>query len=508
VYCGRYHLRQALDIEILVPLLRREGHSVQFIYDSNVFGVTDNVFQQSWLARLLCSLKQIKSKIVATKPDVVIMSVLPSTFKWACSLTRSLKETQDVSIVFSGLFPSLAPKAVIEERSVDYVIQGETENSIPHLLDAICRGNGLSKVGNLWYRKEKEVFYTGPAPLVDLDALPLPDKELFRPDLSHAYSYTTFVSRGCTFGCSYCEETCMKTLFSPRYFRRKSVDAVMRELVVAKTRYNYREVIFKDSYLSGSKEWLRQLIHQYRIKIAVPFKCFCTIRGFDEEVAQLLKKGGCYCIEFGLQTWNENLRKKILNRKETNQEACSAFEICDKFGIRYDIDHMFNLPYESHQDHKDGALIYSRLSLLNRIKVHHLVYYPGAEIIKHGIESGTLPADIHRQILTGRESDFYDQRDEDRKKGVLVTSYSMLYKILPVIPKACLHWLLIKNRVRVIRWIPKPILFFLQAYIAVRNKDLRFRTYLTLYPRKVLLAVRRRLFYALTSILPNRQVSS
>ena len=72
-----------------------------------------------------------------------------------------------------------------------------------------------------------------------------PRQELFAPYVSHGYSYCAMVSRGCPYQCTFCEETCAKKLYGGRYFRRKSVDTVMRELLAAKRRYRFREVIFK-----------------------------------------------------------------------------------------------------------------------------------------------------------------------------------------------------------------------------------------------------------------------
>ncbi len=249
------------------------------------------------------------------------------------------------------------------------------------------------------------------------------------------------VSRGCPYQCTFCEETCSKKLYGPGYFRRKRVDTVIRELVAGKQRYGYREVIFKDSYLSGNKPWLRQLLERYRAEIHVPFKCFCTVSGFDEETARLLKQSGCYSIEFGLQTWNDDLRRDVLNRRETSEEAFLAFGHCDAQRLWYDVDHMFNLPTESEADHVRGAECYRRLRYLSRVKVHHLVYFPTADIVDRAVAAGDLPADAHQRLAEGEESDFYDQASVGSDRRKLVAAYAALYKILPLLPKRTVGWL-------------------------------------------------------------------
>ena len=486
VYRGRYHVREALDLETLASVLRAGGHRVALIYDPDTFGVTDNVFQFPALARLLSSRKTVVPRIVQLQPDVVIFSVLSSTYAWCRDTATALKRRLPVPVVFMGLHPSLVPQRVMRDPCVDCVIAGETENVILPLLEEIRSDGAPSRVGNLWYRNNGELLHTERAELVDLDALPLPDKNLFAPYVSHHYSFSAMVSRGCPYSCTFCEETCSKKLHGGKYFRRKSVDTVMRELAAGKKRYNYREVIFKDSYLSGNKQWLRELMERYRKEIRVPFKCFCTILSFDAETARLLKDGGCYSIEFGLQTWNDRLRREILNRRETSEDAFQAFAHCDERRLWYDVDHMFNLPTETEQDHIEGARCYRRLRYLSRIKVHFLVYYPTADIVEHAVGAGDLPPDAPARLAEGDESDFYDQSAGKDQKRKLVAGYAALYKLLPIMPDWLLRWLLKGGRVRYLGRIPSVLMAPLQGLGALRSGDLRFLAYLQIYPAKVL----------------------
>ena len=362
------------------------------------------------------------------------------------------------------------------------------------LLDAVARGDDVRSVGNVWYREHGLPKFTHRAPLVDMDALPLPDKDLFRPRVSHAYSYVAMVSRGCPYRCTFCEETCSKKLYGSAYYRRKQVDTVMRELVAGKRKYRYREVIFKDSYLSGNKAWLDELIRRYRAEIGVPFKCFCTVHGFDDDTARLLKEGGCYNIEFGLQTWNESLRKQSLDRLETNEDAVRAFGHCARQRLWYDVDHMFNLPGETEDDHALSARCYRKLRCLNRVKVHFLVYLPKADIVDGALALGIVPSDIREKLADGWESDFYDQGMAAGEDDALVSGYAALYKLLPVLPKGLMAWFLKRQRVRLLRRMPKLFMAALQGLMAVRSGDLRFAAYLQSYPRKMLCAVRDALF--------------
>ena len=486
VYRGRYHVREALDLETLSAVLRGGGHHVTLVYDPDTFGVTDNVFQLPALARLLAGEQRIVAEILAAQPDAIVFSALSSTYAWCRRIAAAVKRQSSAPVIFLGLHPSLVPEQVARHELVDYTIAGEAENVINPLLERLGLRGPVDDVGNLWYRRNGQPVHTYRAELVDLDALPLPDKDLFAPYASHRYSYAAMVSRGCPYQCTFCEETCLKKLYGGKYFRRKGVDTVIRELAAGKRRYRYREVIFKDSYLSGDKRWLGELMGRFRREIGVPFKCFATISGFDDETARLLKEGGCYSIEFGLQTWNDRLRREILNRPETSEDARRVFGLCDKHRLPYDVDHMFHLPTETEEDHARGAECYRGLRCLGRIKVHYLVYHPTAEILRHALAAGDVPPETSRQLAEGCESDFYSQTSGGAEKREVVAGYAALYKILPLVPAWLARWLLHGGRVRHLRRIPSIVMAALQGVNGLRCGDLRFAAYLQMYPAKVL----------------------
>ncbi|HON65961.1 MAG TPA: radical SAM protein [Phycisphaerae bacterium] len=493
VYRGRYWVRQALELETLASVLRQGGHEVAFVYDPDVFGVSDNVLQMPRLARWFSSMEQSVCRIHSTRPDAVFLSILPGNYGWSRQVAERLTQIAPRPIIGIGLHPSLVPERIMRDAFIHAVIQGEVENIVNPLLEALRAGHGFQYVGNLWYRCEGRVVRTAAAALVDLDSLPLPDKDLFGPHVSQRASYAAMVSRGCPYHCAFCEETCAGKIHGIGYYRRKCVDTVMAELVAGKSRYHFREVIFKDSYLSGDHAWLADLMRRFRREIRVPFKCFCTVTSFDRQTARLLKEGGCYSVEFGLQTWNSRIRREVLDRAETNEQAERAFAACADERLWYDVDHMFNLPGETEHDHVEGAHRYRGLRRLNRIKVHHLVYLPTAPIVRPGMDCGALPADADERLAHGVETDFYDASSLSRSERETVAAYAALYKLLPALPNVLFSWLMRNGRVQWLRRIPSPLVALLQGLIAIRSGDLRFLVYLGFYPAKVLRAVVSRL---------------
>jgi hypothetical protein len=255
-----------------------------------------------------------------------------------------------------------------------------------------------------------------------------------------------------------------------------------------RARYRFREVMFNDAIFFNDKQWLRELLSRYRREIGVPFRCFGQVRFMDEEVARMLKDAGCYAIEFGVQSMNEQLRREVLNRRETNAHNARAFRICDRLGLRYDIDHIFGLPGESEDDHVVAARFYSRLKGLNRLKCHNLTCFPRTPIVAAAQRVGRLTDADVADMEHGRTGDFFhvdEIRDHEAQRAK--AGFVVLFKILPLLSTATVEGILHRRWYRWMRWIPAPLVIAAQVANAIRAKDYRF----FLYVRYYLLRLRR-----------------
>jgi radical SAM superfamily enzyme YgiQ (UPF0313 family) len=281
-----------------------------------------------------------------------------------------------------------------------------------------------------------------------------------------------FTSKGCQYHCSFCEEAIQAGPHGDAYYRRRSPENVLQELRSARERFNFQEVYFKDSVFAQDKPWLKEFLAGYAAEIAVPFKCFGKCEVFDEEIARLLKFSGCYNVEFGIQTFNQRLEREVLGRQDTTAAAPQAFGICDKLGLQYDADHLFGIPGETVDDHKDAARRYASCLQLNRVKCHNLTVYPDAAI------AAFVPPGERK----GRyEGDFFSHIAGTGEMQTANRAFQKLFKVLPLVPRGLLAALLRKDNWRWLLLLPAPAVVALQVLIALRHRDLRFRYYMRYY---------------------------
>ena len=481
---GFVHLgRENLGIEYLSAVAKNAGHQVALYYDPGLFSQNDNVFYIPSLEKKFIKTAYLVEKICADRPDVVCVSAYTTTFQWALEISRKIKELSGLPVLFGGVHVTLAPDEVMKHPQVDMALAGEGEAVFCDALEAVTGRKKPEKIpGLLWRQGNKTIENPLGDPIENLDSIPLPDKALFENDVNFVDDYMVMTNRGCPFSCAYCCESVVNQKYNNRYFRRRSVESVMNELEVMFERYRFREVMFNDSIFFTHTEWLFSLLEQYRKKIGRPFRCFGQVAYLTDDIAIELVRSGCYAIEFGVQTTNETVRKNILDRKETNDENLTTFQLCDAHKIHYDIDHMFGLPTETDDDYFHAARFYARLKYLNRIKVHYLTYFPGTKIVDTALEMGLVGQKDIGRIKQGKVGDFFhNPAITDQSQARLGPAFHKFFKVLPLLPQSWTEKILQKGWFRFFAKLPFPITILLQVIAAIKGRDYRFFLYLKYY---------------------------
>jgi len=475
--------RENLGIEYLSSMLKMSGFEVTLTNDPGLFSREDNVFCLPFFEKLFERKKKIIEKIVKSKPQIVAFSIYTSNYIWACDMAVEIKKRLNTKIVFGGMHSTLLPEKVIKHDFVDFVIIGEGEYAFLELVKAIDNNSSLARVGNLCYKIRGKIIKNDLSPPIEnLDALPLPDKELFKNDVRFQDDYMIMTSRGCPYSCSFCCESYLNKLYKNKYFRRRSVAPIIEELEIMKQRYGFKEVMFFDAVLFTDKKWLKNLITQYKKKINVPFRCCGHVNFFDYEVGKLLKDGGCYCIDFGIQTFNQEIKRKFLNRFESNEQIRKTLNICDDLKIKYDVDIMLGLPGSTQQDYELPLKFLKNNKYLNRLKCYYLAYYPKLSIIDKVKKIGLLDDSDIQDIEMGKIGDwFYRDSIKGKKHKRWKENFTRFYKIYPIIPKFLRDILLYKKLYRWLYLVPSFIIVLLQLVIGIKKKDYRFKIYINNY---------------------------
>lgn len=489
--------REQIGIEYLSSILTRAGHETHLAVDVGLFGLNDNIFHVPRLERMFSLKGAVIEKFRRLAPDLVCLSAYTGTLQWCFSVAEEMKKIRDATILIGGIHVTLEPEASLGCPAVDFGVRGEAESVILQIVDTLERGGDPSGIPGVVSRAGGRTVANGVAPLVaDIDEIPFPDKRLFEHSLTISHDYMAIPARGCPYQCAYCCEHAVKEALggAAGYYRLRSVDNVMEELLVMKSKYRYTEVFFGSPVFPTSKKWGAEFLARYRKEIAVPFWGFAHVNHIDEEYARMLKAAGCFKLEFGVQSVNQNLRRDVLCRRETNDTISKSFSGMDAAGLSYDVGHLFNLPGETETDYIDAVRFYARFKRLQRVKIYLLTLFPGARIVDEALSRGLIDEEARDAVRRGEAGDYFHIAStpgalpEWKKKA-----YAGLLSLLPIVPKKWLLGFLAPRRLAAAAKLPSAVVRTIEMLHLVAVRDPRLKIYFKLYLRHfTLLATGRR----------------
>lgn len=485
---------ESLSLEAISALLKQHGHQVSLVFDPSLFDDV-NYFRIPFLHRVFDDRKGLIQKIVASKPDIVGISVFTDNFNWAISVAKDIKNILKVPIIFGGIYPTAVPEYVMLQECVDMICLGEGDYPMLELLNSMEKGSIDYGIKNIWFKKDSKIIKNPIRPLIDIETLPLLDKPLFEDAIDIGRMYMTMTTKGCPFTCSYCSQNFLAKFQDGRDLRRKTVGNVMNELLIMKKRYNYREVGFYDSIFTVNKKWTLELMERYKDQIRVPFRAISHPLCIDEDIARALKEAGCHRVQFGVQTFNETTKKEVLLRPETNERVLKSFQICDKVGLRYSCDHMFGLLGESEKDQIMAARIYSNFKNRVRITCFWTTYFPNTDMVSIARNRGELTDNDVELIKQGKSPCYIAGSHGYVRQGLVKVfkNYEILFRVMPILPKKIIDFILDHNLQRLFRYLPKPITLFIVDFIVMFAKnDLSGFQYMNYYIFHVKKKIRKR----------------
>lgn len=429
-----------LSISILSSLAKKFGHQTHLTYFSAMFN--DMEFPQ--FRKFMWFLNDYQNGINSLKrinPDVIAISAVTNTYLTQLGILMELKKyNPGIKTIVGGPHASAVPQRVIENPYIDFVVIGEGDIAFIKILEAIEKGEDNSPIENTWFKNNDGNIIKGIQKgfVQDLDTLPQFDKDIWAEHLPMGELYVTMTSRGCPFKCSYCFNNYFKNIPEEnpgKYLRRRSVGHVMEELISSKKRYNIKYIDFWDDVFTFDKKWLGEFLYRFKKEINVPFKCYAHTQYFDADVAKMLKEAGCEWTTIGVQSLDENYKKKWLCRKETNEDVARTLSLMDKFKIKSKADFIIGLPGEPIEA-KNTAINFFAKNTPTYINVFWFSYFPGTELTKMALNQNIITSERYESICNGQEQRAYRRNDVklNKKEARYLKSVSYLLRIYPRLP--------------------------------------------------------------------------
>ncbi len=345
--------------------------------------------------------RQLESALARAPLVVGVTTMTGKQILDALGVARLVREHGRIPIVAGGVHPSLLPAQTLEHPDLDFVVQGEGEDTFRELCDALADGRSVSSIRGLWHKQDGVPTSAGTRPTLgasDLPRLPyeLLDLERYVRTIRFGRTLSVFSSRGCPFRCSFC--------YNVAFFggaRWKPLDAVRvaDETAALVDRLALDHVQFLDDNFFVSRERVLAIAGELharrpRLQWSVLGAHVQNLRRWDVPSLERLRACGLREVLVGAESGSQRVLDAI--RKDYDVEDLFAVNRrLAEAGIEPTYSFMSGIPDETEDE------LRATIRAMLRLEVEHpratvgnikpFLPYPGTELYDVAVARGFSP---------------------------------------------------------------------------------------------------------------------
>ncbi len=270
------------------------------------------------------SKEQFQKELVDYHPDMVGISVLSSEFGQTLDITAALVKEYDKNciVIAGGVHPTIEYINVVKNENIDFIVRGEGEYVLKALINYIL-GNGKLPESGLVFKKGGETIIQDQVFIDDISVLPWPDYSLISlndyinvgprlgPLRPPEYPYMRIsVTRGCPFGCSFCQ---VETI-SGRKVRARDPEDVVNELIYYRDKYGIKSIQFDDDNIIANRPFFKKLLTvmiEKKLNLKFIIGAFAIFL-LTDDILDLMIKAGCQGINVAIESGSKRVIKEIV----------------------------------------------------------------------------------------------------------------------------------------------------------------------------------------------------
>lgn len=381
---------------LIAQFARKKGYSVALL-DQEAEGMAVQTIVNHAL--------ELKPRLVA----MVVYGQQPSASTQNMTMTNNivsaLKEAApELKVIVLGGHPSALPEQTLRESPTDFVCQGEG----PHTLDALLQLSDLSddthlgKVPGLWRRQNGHNIFTGEAPVIPQDQLPITlpgmawdllPMHAYRAHNWHCFTHiddrqpyaSIHTSLGCPFKCTFC---CINAPFGTPSIRYWSPQFVISQLDILANKYNIKNIKVADEMFVLNQKHVLELCdliieRGYNFN----FWAYARVDTVQEKTLEKLKKAGFNWVCLGIESASKHVRDGVQKGRFKEEDIYKVVQRIQDAGIYLIGNFIFGLPdddYESMQYTLDMSLALK----CEMVNFYSATAYPGSQLYQLAIKNG------------------------------------------------------------------------------------------------------------------------
>lgn len=298
---------------------------------------------------------EIRDRIKESRPDFVGISSFTCTVPDCITLTEIVKSVDPAIVtIMGGVHPSFMYEEIFSlTGSVDFIVRGEGEVTLPELLLSLAAGKDISRVKGIAYKDGCKTVATKKRPLLrNFDNQPMAWDLLDWTD----YSYyiipgsrlgAVCTSRGCEQECTFCSQQ----KYWDRKWRGRTPEDVVKEMELLATRHGVNVVLFTDDYPSPDRQRWEKILdllidRNLGMKILMETRAKDIIR--DSDILDKYRKAGIIHIYVGTEA-TEQKSLDYIKKDLSIEESKRALDLLRGTGIITETSMILGFPDETRE---------------------------------------------------------------------------------------------------------------------------------------------------------------
>ncbi|MBU4246010.1 B12-binding domain-containing radical SAM protein [archaeon] len=364
------NLRMPISLAYISSILKKDGHEVRLIDDIAEYSLNDKTKLDSILEKF--------------QPDLAIINTsLPSVLTEDMFAVKKIKEKYPKAIIaMIGVAPTLITGEILKAGPVDICIRKEPEMISKEISACIASGKDWKRVLGISFVHNKAIVTNPDAPLVDINALPMPDfdslpLDAYRTPIDRKKQVLIDVSRGCPYKCIYCTGT----KFYGHDFRYRNPEKVLEEIEHVK-KLGVRKILFWADTFTFNKKFVIDLCNgmvERGLEKDMSWVVNSRVNTIDQEMLKHMDEANCFLVAFGAESGNQEILNYV-NKGITLEQTRNAFKWVHETNIESAAHIVFGLaPFETETTIKK-TLDFVKEIKPNYANFHIATPYPGTEL--------------------------------------------------------------------------------------------------------------------------------
>lgn len=379
------------------------------------------------------SRKEMIEKLNEINTDVYCFSLYESSKDDVTFLMRYIKQRNiNAKIITGGPYVTLCYEEIMNEiDEIDYIVIGDGDVALPHLVYNICNSIDVRGIANVVYRDNNgNATIDCPPQSVDINSLEQISRDFHKIIIDKGFSFSISSSRGCGYAnCSFCYLKRYQDIGNQPKYRYRDARLIVDEMHELIKKYDIKKLTFVDEDFFGDNikgisrviELLELIINEdIELDMYVNARVATIKYLIDNNLLDLCARAGIKYMFIGFESYNDEILKRY-NKGITTKDIDIICDYLQKYNISINPG-MITFDYDITIEQ-----VKRNIDLLKRIDYYDAFMFTRTLMILPDEKTKIRDNKIHR-------GDF-KHKDTELLYDILVTFRDRIYKLYADVDK-------------------------------------------------------------------------